>query len=155
MSASSTAAGSVILVSDASPIGSPTASTSTTSLTEVGRAPIRDSINSAKPGGTTGSPSHRQTPCCRTSRPSATSCSTMLRRYSTLPRVSSHSRTAAPGSKDPPRVADSSVSVSPRDSGCRSSRSNWPAFDTSCIAAGTGSPSRTVNTTLAPPPWTI
>ena len=69
MSASSTAAGSVILVSDASPIGSPTASTSTTSLTEVGRAPIRDSINSAKPGGTTGSPSHRQTPCCRTSRP--------------------------------------------------------------------------------------
>src|SRR6476661_8131072 len=68
MSASSTAAGSVILVSDANPIGSPTASTSTTSRTEVGRAPIRDSINSAKPGGTTGSPSHRQTPCCRTSR---------------------------------------------------------------------------------------
>ena len=51
MSASSTAAGSVILVSDASAIGSPTASASTTSLTEVGRAPIRDSINSAKPAG--------------------------------------------------------------------------------------------------------
>ena len=33
----------------------------------------------------------------------------MLRRYSTLPRVSSHSRAAASGSKDPPRVAETSV----------------------------------------------
>ena len=57
-----------------------------------GRSPMRDSISSTRPGGMTGSPIHRQNPCCCTSRPSATSCSTMLRRYSTLPRVSFHSR---------------------------------------------------------------
>lgn len=78
-----------------------------------------------------------------------------LTRYSTLPRVSSHMRAAAAGSTDPPSVADNSVAVSSRDSGCSSSRSNPPSFHTSCIAAGTGSPSRTVNTTLAPPRWTI
>ncbi len=59
-SASSTAAGSVIRASDASSIGSPTASASTTSPTASGSVPIRDSINSARLGGTTGSPLHRQ-----------------------------------------------------------------------------------------------
>ena len=92
MSASSTAAASVILASDPSSSGSPTARASTTSLTGPARAPIRDSISSTKPGGTTGSPSHRQKPPCCASRPSATSCSTILRRYKTLPRVSVHSR---------------------------------------------------------------
>ena len=57
-----------------------------------GRAPMRDSISSTRPGGMIGSPIHRQYPCCFSSRPSATSCSTMLRRYRTLPRVSFHSR---------------------------------------------------------------
>ena len=79
----------------------------------------------------------------------------MLRRYRTLPRVSSHSRWAASGSTDPPRVAETSDVVSSRERGCRSSRSNWPPFHTSCIPAGIGSPSRTVSTTLAAPRWTI
>ncbi len=64
VSASSIAPASVIRVKLASSIGSPTASTSTTSPTEADNAPIRDSISSTRPGGITGSPTHRQRPFC-------------------------------------------------------------------------------------------
>ena len=59
-SASSIAAGSVIVLSDANSIGSPKASTSITSLTGGRSTPIRDSMRSTKLGATTGSPIHPQ-----------------------------------------------------------------------------------------------
>ena len=46
--------------SAASSIGSPMASASITSPTAAGRAPMRDSISSTRPGGMIGSPIHRQ-----------------------------------------------------------------------------------------------
>ena len=45
--------------------------------------------------------------------------------------------------------------VSSGGKGCRSSRSNWPAFHSSCVPVGIGSPSRTVSTTFAAHRWTI
>ena len=117
MSACSTAAGSVIRVSDPSSMGSPTARASITSLTELGRPPIRPSTSSIRLGGKTGSPNQRQQSSCIASRSSATSCSTMLRRYNGLPRVNVHNRSAACGSTGPPNVAEMSAVVSASDNG--------------------------------------
>ena len=102
-----------------------------------------------------GSPVHRQWPCCSAIRPSANSCSTMLRRYRLLPRVRLHSRWAASGSTAPSKAADSSALVSSGDSGCTSSQSNRRPFQISWIAGEIGSPSRTVSTSLAAPRCTI
>ena len=91
-SASSTASGSAMRSSAVSLIGSPMASASMTAPTAAGNAPMRDSISSTRPHGMIGSPIHCQKPCSFVSRPSATSCSTMWRRYRTLPRASSQRR---------------------------------------------------------------
>ena len=89
-------------------------------------------------------------------RPSATSCSTMLRRYRAFPRVSFHSRVAASGSTWPAQRRPSTARRSRRpkavaDPVGRTGRRRH----TSYISVGTRSPSRTVSTTLAASRCTI
>ena len=114
-----------------------------------GRAPMRDSTNSTSPCGMIGSPIHRQLPCCLVEAAVGDFLLDDVAQIQDVAAGQLPQPPAASGSSDPPRVADNSVAVSSGDSGCRSSLSNWPAFQSSCIPAGIASPSRTVSTTLA------
>ncbi len=75
----------------------------------------------------------------------------MCRRYRMLPCVSCHRLLAVCGSIEPSSVADSSAVVSSGDNGERSTRSNSPSFQSSCIATGISSSSRIVSSTFATP----
>ena len=79
----------------------------------------------------------------------------MCRRYKMLPCVSCHRLRTVWGSIGPPKAADNSAVVASGDNVSRSIRSNSPSFQSSWIATGIGSSSRSVNKIFATPRCTI